>query len=185
MIIKTRAPVRISFAGGGTDVSPFTEKYGGAVVNTTINKYAYASLKERKDNKIVISSHNYNQTLTFNSIQEMKYDGNLDLIKSVIKKMADLNHGFEISLYSEILPKSGLGSSASAFSAVIGLFNKLQKEKRLDNYDLAEMAYNLERNDLNNAGGRQDQYASIFGGLNYFEFEGHNFVKVNNLNIKF
>ncbi len=192
LTIRSRAPVRISFAGGGTDVSPYTEEYGGSVVNAAINRYAYATFIGREDHKIILDSMDLESRLEFNDISEIKIDGQLDLLKSVIlyfKKhhpnfFRDHTTGFEIHTSSEIPPRSGLGSSASMFASVIGLFNQLGKEYRIDQYEIAELAHYLEREELKNAGGRQDQYAAIFGGINFVEFKGNDFVKMNPLKLK-
>jgi D-glycero-alpha-D-manno-heptose-7-phosphate kinase len=184
--------VRISFAGGGTDISPYTENYGGAVVSAAINRYAYSTFIARDDDKIILDSLDMGLRLEFNDISEIKLDGQLDLVKSVILYFKE-NHphffeehgkGFEIYTSCEIPPRSGLGSSASMFASVIGIFNKLAKEYRIDNYDAAELAYHLEREKVKNPGGRQDQYISVFGGINHIEFKGNDFVKVNSFNLK-
>jgi len=192
IIIRSRAPVRISFAGGGTDVSPYTEKYGGAVLNAAINQYAYTTFIERKDGKIILDSLDLNKRIEYRTINSIKLDRNLDVSKAVIlffkenlpnfsKKLAG---GFELHTSCEIPPRSGLGSSAAMFASIIGIFNRIAKEHRIDNYEIAELAYFLEREKLKNAGGRQDQYATVFGGINFIEFKGHDFVRVNPLKIK-
>lgn len=190
-MIRSRSPVRISFGGGGSDVSPYTEEFGGAVVNVAINRYAYTTFVERDDGRIIIDSLDLNQKVEYESLDEMELDGNLDLAKSVVLYFKE-NHpvflkelqGFELHTSCEIPPRSGLGSSASMFASVIGIFNKLAKEYRIDNYEVAELAYFLERKKLANAGGRQDQYATAFGGLNFIEFKGDSFVKVSPLKLK-
>ena len=176
-IIRSRAPVRISFAGGGTDLSPFTELHGGAVINTTINKYVYGTLIPKKDKSIKIISTDYKQTFTFSDINDINYDGDLDLIKAVIKLMKP-EFGFELFLRSDIPPNTGLGSSASAAVAMIGLFNHLREKNKLNNYEIAELAFKIEEEELKNKGGRQDQYAAVFGGFNHMEFLGKNHVRV-------
>jgi D-glycero-alpha-D-manno-heptose-7-phosphate kinase len=181
MIIRSRSPVRISFAGGGTDVSPYTEDHGGCVINAAINKYAYATLELRDDNKIHFKSSDYNKELTFGSINDMKYDGDLDLFKSVVKHYK--KSGINLSLRVEAPPRSGLGSSGSAFASLIGLFNHLKREHALTDYEIAELAYDLERKELKNPGGRQDQYVTVFGGINFIEFKGNDFVRVNPLKL--
>ena len=182
MIIRSRSPVRISFAGGGTDVSPYTEDHGGCVINAAINKYAFATLELRPDNKICFKSADYDKELTFSSIFDMKYDGNLDLFKSVVNHYK--KSGINIFLRVEAPPRSGLGSSGSAFASIIGLFNHLRREHALTDYEIAELAYDLERKELKNPGGRQDQYATVFGGINFMEFKGNDFVRVNPLKLK-
>jgi len=184
MIIRAKSPMRVSFAGGGTDVSPFCEDYGGSVVNVTLNKYAWATLKTNTPRGVELVSDDFRQRFMFNSVNDMKYDGNLDLIKSVISKFNDMDSNFSIFLRSDVPPRSGLGSSASAFVSVIGLFNHLKKHERISDYEIAELAFKLEREELRNAGGRQDQYATVFGGLNQIEFKGSDFVRVNPLRLK-
>ncbi|MCX6695313.1 MAG: GHMP kinase [Candidatus Altiarchaeota archaeon] len=182
MDIRSRSPVRISFAGGGTDVSPYCEEHGGCVVSATLNKYAWGSMSLRKDSKILMDDIRFG-SLELDSIGDIKYDGKLDLLKAVLKHFKP-DSGVNLFLRNDVQPKSGLGSSASAFLAVIGLFNHMKKEKKMTDYDLAELAYDLERIELQNKGGRQDQYASVFGGLNYIEFKGNDFVRVNPIHIK-
>lgn len=179
-IIRSRSPVRISFAGGGTDVSPYCEEKEGCVVSTTINKYAYGTLEYESCGKILIKTSD--KELKFENLERMDYDGNLDLIKAVLKHNKDkLNNGASVFLRSDVPQRSGLGSSASAFVALIGLFNHKGK---MTNYEIAEIAYKLEREELKVKGGRQDQYAAVFGGLNFIEFKGGDFVKVSELRIK-
>ncbi|PLW79476.1 GHMP kinase [Candidatus Woesearchaeota archaeon] len=181
IIINSRAPVRISFGGGGTDVDPFCKEHGGAVISAAINRYAYSSLEV--SDKYVFKSGNFDCDLEFDKIEDMDYDGNLDLIKSIVKHY-NKKDKYKIFLDVEAPPRSGLGSSASAFASVIGLFNHMKQHERITDYEVAELAYNLEREELKNAGGRQDQYAAVFGGLNYIEFKGDNFVRVNPLKLK-
>ncbi len=183
MIIRSRAPVRISFAGGGTDVSPYTEEHNGCVISASINKYAWGTLQLRKDKKIFIQD-SYSKLYKYDSYKSMKYGTELDLLIAVIKSMTNGEIGLNMFLRGDVLPRSGLGSSASAFVALIALFNHLKKEKRLNDYEVAELAYHLEREELENKGGRQDQYAAVFGGLNFIEFKGGDFVRVNPLRLK-
>ncbi len=183
MIIHSRAPVRLSFAGGGTDVSPYTEEHGGCVVSASINKYAWSSLNIRQDSKIILKD-SYTKTKTYNSMQELAYGGRFDLLIAVIKNLNQSKKGINLSLRGDVPARSGLGSSASAFASIIGAFNHLMKENRMTDYDIAELAFTLEREELKNRGGRQDQYASVFGGLNYIEFKGDDFVRVNPVKIR-
>mgnify|MGYP001041382478 CR=1 FL=1 len=182
MIIKSRAPLRISFAGGGTDVPPYPEIRGGAVISTTITKYAYVSLKPRHDNEMRVNSVDYNLMMTFQSISDLKYDGNLDLVKAAIKLFQIENYGFDMLVSCDAPPGSGLGSSSAVMVAIIGAFKELLK-KPLTSYEVAELAYRLERVELGIKGGLQDQYASMFGGFNFIEFNKSSVV-VNPLRIR-
>jgi len=182
MDIRSRAPVRLSFAGGGTDVSPYCEEHGGCVVSATLSKYAWGSLSLRRDKSILLDDIRFG-SLKLNSLRDIRYDGNLDLLKAVLNHFKP-ESGVGLFLRNDVQPRSGLGSSASAFLSIIGLFNHLKGEMKLTDYEIAELAYDLERNELGNRGGRQDQYASVFGGLNYIEFKGDDFVRVNPIRIK-
>jgi len=170
MIIRSRSPVRISFGGGGTDVPPYSDEKGGCVVSAAINKYSYATLEPRNDQEIHIESWNFLKKLKFGSIDEIQYNNELDLLKAAIKRLNATRMGLNIFLRSDVPPKSGLGSSAAAFAALIGLFNHLKTEK-MTLYEIAELAHKIEREELKIAGGKQDQYATVFGGLNFIEFD--------------
>lgn len=144
MEVRSKAPVRISFGGGGTDVSPYPEERGGCVVSTTINKFVWSTLTLRKDKEICIESYDYMRSLKFRSMDEVAYGDELDLIKAVLKKMNDTSQGVNIFARSDVPPKSGIGGSASAFVSIIGLFNHIRR-KKMNSYEIAELAYHLER----------------------------------------
>ncbi|MDO8460074.1 MAG: sugar phosphate nucleotidyltransferase [Nanoarchaeota archaeon] len=168
-ILRGRAPLRISFAGGGTDLPYFFEKYGGAVVNATIDKYCYATIVKRADKKIIIDSDLIEETdIIVESLEDLKYDGKFDIIKAVIKLMKP-DFGFELYLYNDIPPGRGLGSSASFAVLIASLLNNLMDGK-LNDYKIAEIAYKCEREELKIKGGWQDQYATVTGGFNFMEF---------------
>src|SRR3989344_1628202 len=181
MLIRSRAPVRLSFAGGATDLSPYTEQKGGCVLSTTINKYVYGTLVPRYDENVRLMSADYKKTLVFYDVNEVKYDGDLDLMKAIAKLMKP-KHGFELFLRSDMPPNTGVGSSGSVGVALVGLFNHLNS-KKLNKYEIAEMAYKAEVEELKNVTGRQDAYAAAFGGFNFIEFKGNDFVRVIQLKI--
>jgi D-glycero-alpha-D-manno-heptose-7-phosphate kinase len=183
MIVRSKAPVRVSFAGGGTDVSPYCEEHGGCVVSASINTYAWCTLELRRDKKIFMQD-TYSELMKFKSFRFLKYGTELDLLIAVVKNMWTPEKGINLFLRNDVLPRSGLGSSATAFVSLIGLFNHLKREHKMTDYEVAELAYRLEREELKNKGGRQDQYAAVFGGVNYIEFKGDDFVRVNPLRIK-
>ncbi|MCL5291371.1 MAG: GHMP kinase [Actinobacteria bacterium] len=181
MYIRSKAPLRISFCGGGTDVSPYPEERGGVVLSTTIDKYAYGSLRPTGDGKISVASLDYDVVAKYKADDELLYDGELDLVKAVIKKMGS-TQGLELFLHSDAPPGSGLGSSSTMVVCLIGLFKHWLK-RPLTDYEIAELAYEVERIDLGIKGGMQDQYAATFGGFNFIEFLGETVV-VNPLRIK-
>src|SRR3990167_2284252 len=183
MIIRSRSPLRISFAGGGTDIAPYCHERGGAVVSAAINKYSYATLETRQDKEIHIESVDFLKNLQFRNMSEITYDNELDVLKAVIKHLNTSGRGANIWLRSDVPPRSGLGASAAAFAAMIGLFNHMRAEKSMTQYEIAELAYKLEREELKIGGGYQDQYATVFGGLNYIEF-GRGWTKVSPIRMK-
>ena len=179
-MIRSKAPLRISFAGGGTDVPPYPEERGGAVLSTTINKYAYATLIPREDDTINVTSLDYDIVAKYHADEKLFYDGELDLIKAVINNMGTKN-GLDLFMHSDAPPGSGLGSSSTVVVALVGIFQKWLN-RPLTHYDIAELAYKIERIDLKIKGGKQDQYAATFGGFNYIEFNAESTI-VNPLRI--
>lgn len=171
LIIRSRAPLRISFGGGGTEVEPYLSDQGGVVLSTTIDRYAYGTLCFCDQPQVAITSLDYDAVARFALDEPLIYDGKLDLVKAVIARLNGDNHdqGLDFFLHSDAPPGSGLGSSSTVVVALIGLFRHWL-HLRLNNYELAELAYQIERVDLGIKGGKQDQYAATFGGFNYIEF---------------
>lgn len=171
MIIRSKAPLRISFAGGGTDVEPYLSERGGVVLSTTVDKYAYGSLRFREDRQITVTSLDYDVVAKYKLDEPLIYDGNLDLVKAVIRRLnrEDSSQGLDFFLHSDAPPGSGLGSSSAVVVALIGLF-KHWLHLPLTHYEIADLAYHIERVDLSIKGGKQDQYAATFGGFNFIEF---------------
>ena len=179
-LVRSRAPLRLSFCGGGTDVSPYPEEKGGVVLSTTIDKYAYASLEPRRDTKFAIHSLDYDFVAKYPHARKIALDGNLDLIKGVVRAFHP-RKGADLYVHSDAPPGSGLGSSSTMAVAVVAAL-KTWLGKKLSSYEMAELAYRIEREDLKIAGGRQDQYAATFGGFNFIEFHKDSTV-VNPLRI--
>ena len=170
MIIRAKAPLRITFAGGGTDVPPFPELEGGCVLNATIDSFAWGSLRPRQDGEIHIRSIDLGLSLSYKNGAQLALDGQLDLVKVALLKMeAHNSHGFDVFLQSDAPPGSGLGSSSALVVALVGLIKEF-KNLPMTDYEIAELAYVIERKELGIQGGLQDQYASAFGGFNFTEF---------------
>ena len=192
MIYRSKAPLRIGLAGGGTDVSPYSDLYGGAILNATISLYAHATLEPLADKKIIFSATDRQEEETFDPIaigwaKELPINGKLDLLKGVynrIRKDHQLaEQGFRLSTYVDAPAGSGLGTSSTLVVAIIGVFAEMLRLP-FGEYDMAHYAYDIERKDLKLAGGKQDQYAATFGGVNYMEFYENDKVVVNPLRIK-
>ena len=168
-IVRGKAPLRISFAGGGTDIPYFFDKYGGAVVSATIDKYCYATIVKRADKKIIIDSDITPELdVLVESIDTLKYDGKFDIIKAVIN-ITRPDFGFELYLHNDIPPGRGLGSSASFAVLIVSLLNQLM-DSRYNDYKIAEIAHRAEREELKIKGGWQDQFAAVSGGFIFIEF---------------
>lgn len=170
MVIRARAPMRISFAGGGTDVPPFPEREGGCVLNATVNKYVYGTLRPRDDAEIRVESLDLGMVMNCNPRTQPVYDGKLDLVKAAISRLVGQDSpGFDLYLYSEVPPGTGLGSSSSVAVTLVGLLKEMLNMP-LTNYEIANLAFMIERRELGIEGGWQDQYAAAFGGFNFIEF---------------
>lgn len=187
MIIRSKAPLRLGLAGGGTDVAPYSDLFGGAILNATISMYAYATIIPRNDNKIILNSLDKNLRLEFETVKELPIDGQLELPKGIYNRIVrDFTHkplSFELTTYVDAPPGSGLGTSSTLVVTTLGAFAEWLNIP-LGEYDLARLAYEIERIDLNMAGGKQDQYAATFGGVNFMEFYRNDKVIVNPLRIK-
>lgn len=173
MLIRARSPLRISFGGGGTDVPPYCDEKGGAILNATINRYAYATIGTTDDNRFTVRSLDYDATVSYDINDSFIYDGQLDLAKGVLdyfRRKNGFKNGLEVYLHNDAPPGSGLGSSSAITVALITSIKEYLREP-LDSYQIAELAYQIERVDVGIKGGKQDQYASAFGGFNFIEFK--------------
>ena len=170
MRIRSKAPLRLGLAGGGTDVSPFSDIYGGAILNATINMYAYTTIEPTNDGKIVFDNPARTELREeFDSCEEIKPEGFFILHKGVynriVKQFTHKPLSFRISSFVDSPPGSGLGTSSTLVVSILGAFVEWLKLP-LGEYDIAHLAYEIEREDLAMTGGKQDQYAATFGGFN-------------------
>jgi len=180
--------MRVSFAGGGTDLVVYSEVFGGQVLSATINKYARVTIVPRTDDIIVLHSTDLDRRIEVPAMPHLHIDGVLDLLKAVYNRVVrDHNSSaplsFELTSHSEAPAGSGIGSSSALVVAVLGAFTQWLNLP-LSKYEIARLAIAIERQDLALAGGKQDQYASTFGGWNSIEFLSNENVIVNPLQIK-
>lgn len=187
MIYRSKAPLRIGLAGGGTDVSPYCDLYGGAILNATVSLYAYANIEPIDENAIILNAVDRKEEERYEWTDKLPVNGKLDLLKgvynSIQRRYGVPLSGFRLSTSVDAPAGSGLGTSSTLVVAVIGAFTEMLRLP-LGEYDIAHLAYEIERNELDMAGGRQDQYAATFGGVNFMEFSADDKVIVNPLRIK-
>lgn len=186
---RSRAPLRLGLAGGGTDVSPFSNEFGGYVLNATIDLFTHAILEPRNDGKIIFEATDRNEKKEVKSTSVLLVDSTLDLHTGVYNKIVkEFNNNtplsFNLKTFSDAPPGSGLGTSSTLVVCIIKVFCEWLN-LRLSEYDIAKAAYEIERIDLKMSGGKQDQYTAAFGGFNFMEFgPGEDRVVVNPLRIK-
>ena len=167
--VRARAPVRVSFGGGGSDLTHYFSDNLGAVINATISLYSHATLRIRSDSRVNISSLDLNESLSASNLDEaINSPKSFGLIIAVLKIIKP-SFGFDLYLHSDFSVGSGLGGSATVVAAILGCFNMLRQDQ-WDRHEIAELAFQAERILLGIAGGWQDQYATVFGGFNFIEF---------------
>ena len=177
MIIRSKAPFRVSFGGGGTDMAPFCIEHGGCVISTTIDRHVYITLKPRVDKNIHVFSINLNKDFEF-KIGDRDYSTEFELFKGIINVL-EVEDGFDIIVYSELPAGSGMGGSSSLSVALIGALNRYYNLE-LSKHAIAQKAYDIERIELEQKGGYQDQFAAVYGGLNFMEFKKDiNIIPIN------
>jgi D-glycero-alpha-D-manno-heptose-7-phosphate kinase len=202
MIIRSKAPLRLGLAGGGSDVSPYSDLYGGLILNATINLYAYCTIEETQDGHITINSFDACCRKQYPAAEALDIDGDANLIKGVFNHImktfgcdgqgrtfdghygySQKTTGFRITTYNDAPAGSGLGTSSTMVVCIMKCFSEWLNLP-LGDYEIARQAYVIERKDLKLSGGKQDQYAASFGGFNYMEFLKNDIVIVNPLKIK-
>jgi D-glycero-alpha-D-manno-heptose-7-phosphate kinase len=188
MIIRSKAPLRLGLAGGGSDVDPYCSEYGGYVLNATIDMYAFCTIEVTNNSEITFEATDRNEIFKSKMSNVLDIDGLLDLHKGVYNRIVkDFNNGRALSLklttYSDAPAGSGLGSSSTMVVVIIKAYVEWL-DLPLGEYDIARIAYEIERKDILLSGGKQDQYAATFGGFNFMEFYDKDRVIVNPLRIK-
>jgi D-glycero-alpha-D-manno-heptose-7-phosphate kinase len=167
-MLIARAPLRVSLAGGGTDLPAYYEQHGGAVLSTTIDKYFYVFLSPSDGHHVQVTSSDYRTFYRKRLDEPSLWDGVLNLPKAVIDHFGTRT-GLSVFLASQAPPGTGLGSSSAVAVALIKAMSVLSGEK-LSPHQIAELACVIEIDQLGMPIGKQDQYAAAFGGLNFFRF---------------
>ena len=185
-VYRARAPLRISFAGGGTDVAPFPEREGGIVLSTTINRYAYGTVRKRHDGQINVESLDFGLTATFPAGGDVNLGDDLDLPRAAIGRLRDYadgvnaDSGFDMFLHSAAPPGSGLGSSSAMMVTLVGAMQSSTTcrcpSTRWPSWPTTSSASTLP------ATAACSHYAAAFGGFNFIEFDGDRVI-VNPLRI--
>jgi len=187
MKIRSKAPLRLGLAGGGTDLNTYCDRYTGYVLNSTISLYVHCTIEERNDGKIVFESTDHDEIHECESKAYLELDGHMDLYKGIynriVKDYMKKPLSFSISTYSDVPSGSGLGGSSTLVVAIIKAFTEWLNLP-LGEYDIARLAFDIEREDIGIVGGAQDQYAATFGGFNFMEFYSEKRVIVNPLRVK-
>ena len=188
-IYRARAPLRLGLAGGGTDVSPFSEEEGGFVLNATVDLYAQAILEPLNNGRIVFSAEDREERVELEATSVLPDVDPLRLHRGIYNRIVRQFHGgqplsFKLTTFADAPAGSGLGTSSTMVVCIIQVFSEWLS-LGLGEYEIAHLAYEIEREELKLAGGKQDQYAAAFGGFNFIEFgPGPDRVLVNPLRIK-
>src|SRR5438034_10596972 len=167
-VLIARAPMRISFGGGGTDLEAYYAKYGGMVISTSINKYFYAVITTDEADDLQVISADYRSLFRHSTYNDLFWDGDLALPKAILHHFG-IRRGLNLFVASEVPPGTGLGSSSAAAVTLVRAISTLV-EQPMTRLQVAELASYIEMNKMGMPIGKQDQYAAALGGLNKFNF---------------
>jgi D-glycero-alpha-D-manno-heptose-7-phosphate kinase len=187
MIIRSKAPLRLGLAGGGTDIADYYNRFGGYVLNATVDMYAHCTIEPDESGKIEFTAADLGKSEEYSASEKIPVSPSLPLhcgiYNRIVADYASKPLSFIMTTYSDAPAGSGLGSSSTMVVAIIKAFTEWLNLP-LGEYDIAALACKIEREDLSLAGGKQDQYAATFGGFNFMEFYENERVIVNPLRLK-
>lgn len=188
MIVRSKAPLRLGLAGGGTDVSPYSDTYGGCVLNATVDMAAHTTIEPHAEAAVEFIAKDLKQSVKFAARAPLVPEGELKLHKAIHARVVrDYLGGqalpVKVTTYSDAPPGSGLGTSSTMVVSILAAYSEFLKLS-LGDYDLARLAYEIERVDCGLSGGKQDQYAATFGGVNFMEFLADDRIIINPLRIR-
>jgi len=187
MITRSKAPLRLGLAGGGTDLDTYCNEFGGYVLNSSISLYVHCSIEETHNNMIVFEALDLEEKLAVESKDFLKLNNKMDLYKGIYNRIVSEYEldplSFKLTTYSDVPSGSGLGGSSTLVVAILQAFSEWLNLP-LGEYDIAKLAFDIEREDIGIVGGAQDQYAATFGGFNFMEFYNKKRVIVNPLRVK-
>jgi D-glycero-alpha-D-manno-heptose-7-phosphate kinase len=187
MIIRSKAPLRLGLAGGGTDICDYYNRFGGFVLNATVDMYAYCTIEQNESGKIEFIAADLDKKEEYTATDKLPISPALPLhtgiYNRIISDFVKKPLSFKMTTYSDAPAGSGLGSSSTMVVAIIKAYEEWLNLP-LGEYDIAALACKIEREDLALAGGKQDQYAATFGGFNFMEFYDNERVIVNPLRLK-